>query len=460
MKTNTVKQKLHRGEVSYGTWLSLGDLYATRVLARMGFDWLTLDIEHSAVDWSQAAMIFAAVADAGCVPLARVPEGNHHLIKRVLDAGAWGIVVPMVDTVEQAKLAIAAAYYPPVGNRSVGGGMHSMNFGATAGDYYAQANDNILVVLQTESPTGVKNAEAIYSLPGVDAIFIGPNDLRFQMRAKDGTFPTAEEHEAAIQEVIRAGKKVKCRHPRHGPRQRPAPCPARDAIPRRGERPADDDAEGRGDNREVASQPGKEGPREILGPRSDCSVTRNRRTSMNLAAEYLAATQSAFAANKHLADRAVAQLTDDKLHLALDEHTNSIAVIMKHVAGNLKSRWTDFLTTDGEKPGRNRDDEFIDSFTSRAAVLERWEAGWNVLFTTLRSLRPDDLAKTVTVRGESHSVPLAIQRSLGHTCYHIGQIVQLARHFAGDDWQTLTIPRGGSDQFNQANWGSAGKSHS
>lgn len=210
MRKNTVKEKLHRGEVSYGTWLSLGDLYATRVLARMGFDWLTLDIEHSAVDWSQAAMIFAAVADAGCVPLARVPEGNHHLIKRVLDAGAWGIVVPMVDTVEQAKLAIAAAYYPPVGNRSVGGGMHSMNFGATAGDYYAQANDNILVVLQTESPTGVKNAEAIYSLPGVDAIFIGPNDLRFQMRAPDGTFPTAEEHEAAIQEVIRAGKKTKC----------------------------------------------------------------------------------------------------------------------------------------------------------------------------------------------------------------------------------------------------------
>ena len=109
MRTNPVKEKLRRGEVSFGTWLSLGDLYATRVLARMGFDWLTLDIEHSAIDWSQAAMIFAAVADAGCVPLARVPEGSHHYIKRVLDAGAWGIVVPMVDTVEQAKIAIAAA---------------------------------------------------------------------------------------------------------------------------------------------------------------------------------------------------------------------------------------------------------------------------------------------------------------------------------------------------------------
>jgi len=208
MKTNPVKQKLQNGEPSFGTWLSLGDLYATRVLARLGFDWLTLDIEHSAIDWSRATTIFAAVADAGCVPLARVPEGSHHYIKRVLDAGAWGIVVPMVDTVEQARAAIAAAKYPPVGNRSVGGGMHSMNFAATAGDYYAGANDQILVVLQTESPQGVENAEAIYSLPGCDAVFIGPNDLRFQMRAADGTFPTPEEHEAMIQRVIEVGKQV------------------------------------------------------------------------------------------------------------------------------------------------------------------------------------------------------------------------------------------------------------
>src|SRR6476659_10663565 len=145
MRINPVKQKLRSGQPTYGTWLSLGDLYATRILARMGFDWLTLDIEHSAIDWSQAAMLFAAVSEAGCVPLARGPEGSHHYIKRVLDAGAWGIVVPMVDTVEQAKTAIAAAYYPPVGNRSVGGEMHSMNFAATAVDYYNEANDNILV---------------------------------------------------------------------------------------------------------------------------------------------------------------------------------------------------------------------------------------------------------------------------------------------------------------------------
>lgn len=208
MKINPVKRALKAGKPTFGTWLSMGDLYASRILARMNFAWLTLDIEHSAIDWSQAAMIFAAIADAGGVPLARVPKGNHDYIKRVLDAGAWGIVVPMVDTVEQAQIAIRAAKYPPFGNRSLGGGMHSMNFDATGPEYFKHANDEILVILQTESPTGVANAEAIYSLPGVDAIFVGPVDLRAQMRAPDGTEATDEEFEAMLQRVIAAGKKV------------------------------------------------------------------------------------------------------------------------------------------------------------------------------------------------------------------------------------------------------------
>lgn len=208
MRKNPVKEKLRRGEPTFGTWLSLGDLYATRVLARMGWDWLTLDLEHSAIDWRQATTIFAAVADAGCVPLARVPEATHHYIKRVLDAGAWGIVCPMIDTVEQAKIAIAAAKYPPVGNRSVGGGMHSMNFDASAGEYYRRANDEILVVLQTESPQGVAHAPEIYALPGCDAIFIGPNDLRAQMRRPGAPEPTDAAHEALIQEVIAVGRRV------------------------------------------------------------------------------------------------------------------------------------------------------------------------------------------------------------------------------------------------------------
>jgi uncharacterized damage-inducible protein DinB len=181
---------------------------------------------------------------------------------------------------------------------------------------------------------------------------------------------------------------------------------------------------------------------------------------MSVPAEFLASIINAFEANKRLADRAVEQLPDDKFHLALDKNTNSIAVIMKHVAGNLTSRWTDFLTTDGEKPWRNRDDEFIDSFRNRSELLEFWDRGWAVLLQTLNSLTPPDLEKTVTIRGEPHSVPLALSRSLGHTCYHIGQIVQVARIHAGDNWNTLTIPRGASQQFNTTNWGQPGKSHS
>ncbi len=121
---------------------------------------------------------------------------------------------------------------------------------------------------------------------------------------------------------------------------------------------------------------------------------------MNLAAEFMSAIINAFEANRRLAERAVEQVPDDKLHAALDASTNSIAVIMKHVAGNLISRWADFLTTDGEKPWRNRDDEFVDSFGSRAEVLELWERGWTSLMTTLKSLKPEDLEKTVLIRGE------------------------------------------------------------
>lgn len=173
---------------------------------------------------------------------------------------------------------------------------------------------------------------------------------------------------------------------------------------------------------------------------------------VEIAAEFLSAVLDAFEGNKRLADRAVAQVPDDKLHVALDANTNSIAVIMKHIAGNLTSRWTDFLTTDGEKPDRNRDGEFMDSFQSRAELLDCWEQGWTCLLAALRSLNAGDLEKTIFIRGEPHPVPLALSRSLGHTCYHIGQIVQLARIHAGDNWQTLTIPKGGSEQFNQQHW--------
>ncbi len=181
---------------------------------------------------------------------------------------------------------------------------------------------------------------------------------------------------------------------------------------------------------------------------------------MDILAAFVSASINAFEANKRLADGAVAQTPDDKLHVSLDKNTNSIAVMMTHVAGNLTSRWTDFLTTDGEKPGRNRDGEFVESELSRAELVAIWERGWNCLLKTLKSLKPVDFEKTVLIRGDAHSVPLALEKSLGHTCYHVGQIVQVARIHAGENWKVLTVPRGRSEEFNKAHWGQTGKSHS
>jgi hypothetical protein len=162
---------------------------------------------------------------------------------------------------------------------------------------------------------------------------------------------------------------------------------------------------------------------------------------------------AALRSNKGWADKAIAQLPDDRLHVTLDPNTNCIAVIMKHVAGNLLSRWTEFLTTDGEKPWRHRDDEFVDTFTTRDELTAYWDSGWQRLLDALMDLTPDDLGKTVTIRGEPHSVPLAIQRSLAHCAYHVGQIMLIARILAGDHWTTITIPRGGCANYNQKVWG-------
>src|SRR5438046_1877064 len=175
--------------------------------------------------------------------------------------------------------------------------------------------------------------------------------------------------------------------------------------------------------------------------------------SKDVARDLIEGALAAFRSNKGWAEKAVAQVPDDKLHVALDPNTNCIAVIMKHVAGNLLSRWTDFLTTDGEKPWRNRDDEFVDTLAARGELTAYWESGWQRLFDSLAALSPADLGKTVTIRGEPHSVPLAIQRSLAHCGYHVGQIILIARILAGDHWTTITIPRGASAGFNQRVWG-------
>lgn len=153
---------------------------------------------------------------------------------------------------------------------------------------------------------------------------------------------------------------------------------------------------------------------------------------------------------KRLADRAVIQLDDQQWFVTLYDEGNSVAILLKHIAGNMHSRWTDFFTADGEKPDRHRDSEFeLEEQEDKAAILARWEAGWRILFDVLESLTVNDLSRTITIRHEPHPVPQAIHRQLSHYAYHVGQLVFLCRHLKRDDWQSLSIPRGKSNEFNQ-----------
>ena len=169
----------------------------------------------------------------------------------------------------------------------------------------------------------------------------------------------------------------------------------------------------------------------------------------SLAEHYLEDAAKVFRGQKKLADGAIAQVSDEEFFRTIDAESNSIAVIMKHMAGNMRSRWTDFLTTDGEKPGRHRDTEFLVEGEDRAAVLERWEAGWRTVFDTLESLKPEDIQRTVTIRGEPHTVVEAVNRQLSHYGQHTGQIVFLAKHLRSSEWKTLSIARGRSEDFNK-----------
>lgn len=153
--------------------------------------------------------------------------------------------------------------------------------------------------------------------------------------------------------------------------------------------------------------------------------------------------------HKGLAERAIAQVSDEQLHEQLSPNTPSIAVIAKHLAGNMRSRFTDFLTTDGEKPDRHRDSEFIDDLPTRDAIIARWNAGWAIAQGAIASLAPADLARTVTIRSEPHTVPAAITRQIAHYGYHTGQIMLIARALVGDAWQWVTIAPGASDDFNR-----------
>ena len=182
---------------------------------------------------------------------------------------------------------------------------------------------------------------------------------------------------------------------------------------------------------------------------------------MDTAAAYLDEARRALRGHKRLAEGAISQLSDHELFHQLDPESNSVAVIMKHIAGNIGSRLSDFLTTDGEKPDRHRDQEFeISPATTRAQLMQMWEAAWQIAFDTFASLQPAALERRVTIRGEPYTAFQALHRAVAHYAYHVGQIVFLAKHFRGAEWKTLSIARGESEQFNAAKLaGKADKSH-
>ena len=201
MKTNSVRHRLKKGEATFGTWLTLPDPFAARLLAASGFDWITVELEHTATTFETAALSFALIAAGGCVPLARVPVNSTENIKRVLDTGAWGVIVPMVNSRAEAEAAVAAARFPPLGRRSVGGQLNAANFDADQATYRRRANEEILVVVMIEHVDAVAKAEAIITTPGIDAIFIGPNDLLNSLGQMPSFESEAPEFVSAVNRV-------------------------------------------------------------------------------------------------------------------------------------------------------------------------------------------------------------------------------------------------------------------
>ncbi|MCD6507141.1 2-dehydro-3-deoxyglucarate aldolase [Candidatus Poribacteria bacterium] len=200
MKKNIVKEKLASGKPSVGTWLNLCSPFAAEYMAHVGWDWLVVDTEHSPVDMETTAHCFQAICTTETIPMARVAWNMPVLVKRLLDAGALGLVVPMVNSPEEAERAVKSMKYPPDGFRSIGGGRCTL-YGP---DYRTRANEEILVVVQIEHIDAVKRAGEILSVEGVDACFIGPNDLAGSM----GVRPGSPEHEEAVMSVLKAAKEV------------------------------------------------------------------------------------------------------------------------------------------------------------------------------------------------------------------------------------------------------------
>ena len=172
--------------------------------------------------------------------------------------------------------------------------------------------------------------------------------------------------------------------------------------------------------------------------------------ALRFTTSYLEDAITLFHQYKQLSENAIAQVTDEQLFIVLDAEMNSIALIVKHMAGNMRSRWTNFLTSDGEKPDRDRDSEFVDPPETREAVLALWDQGWRCVFAALEALHEADLNRTITIRGEPHSVMQAINRQVAHYAYHCGQIVLLAKHLKADEWKSLSVPRNQSAEFNRS----------
>jgi 4-hydroxy-2-oxoheptanedioate aldolase len=210
MRTNNVKAKLHRGEVSPGAWLSVANVATARLMSRVGFDWLTVDCEHTAQTPDLMAAMVATIADSqNCAPFVRVPTNSVEWFKWALDAGAWGVVVPMVNTREEAEQAVSWCKYPTEGTRSIGGAFAQYAFGTTSrAEYAAAANNEIMVIVQIESPTAIQNLDEILSVPGIDVAFVGPNDLHALL----GLTPSSE---GAEPEFVEAMEKLKAAGKRH-----------------------------------------------------------------------------------------------------------------------------------------------------------------------------------------------------------------------------------------------------
>jgi 4-hydroxy-2-oxoheptanedioate aldolase len=205
VRVNRVKQLLREGKPALGTWLVSGSSVAAEQLAHAGFDWLNIDQEHAAIDATLTAFILQAISTTETVPLVRVPWNDPAYIKRALDAAAFGVVVPMVNSGEEARAAVQAAKYPPLGRRSIGGIRTRLYGGA---DYFEKANDELLVILQIEHADAVRNCEAILSTPGVDGYMVGPNDLCASMGIPSSYDPDAPEFEAALDTVLQVAKRL------------------------------------------------------------------------------------------------------------------------------------------------------------------------------------------------------------------------------------------------------------